>query len=82
MNEEKTITVQGWTGRDKQVTKEEFTKLWVGTTIQFKHIDYSQEWTDAVNDFALLVQLQCEKEFDRLYELQRDKEVTSCAQQG
>lgn len=74
MSEEQTITVNGWFGDDKQMTKEEFTKVWREHAGELLRINHGDAWTREVTAIAKKVIEQCEKEFDRMYIIQnKDK---------
>lgn len=74
MTQERTITVSSWTGRDQQMTKDEFTKVWREHVGELLRIDYSDEWTREVTKIADKVIERCHMEFDRLYEAQNREE--------
>jgi hypothetical protein len=69
MSEERTITVTGYFG-DKQMTKEEYVKVWREHVGELLRIDYSDEWTREVTAIADKVIKRVEGEFDRMYEAQ------------
>ena len=70
MNINSTITVEGFFG-EKQMTKEEFVKVWVDQAGELIKLDYSRDWQDKVIEMKQTV---CEKainEFERMYEEQQ-----------
>ena len=52
---EPTITVEGWFGKDKEVTRAEYVKLWADNATLYRLIDYSQleymeAWAKSIKD--------------------------------
>ena len=52
---EPTITVEGWFGKDKEVTRDEYVKLWADNATLYRLIDYSQleymeAWAKSIKD--------------------------------
>ncbi len=66
----RTITVEGYLGKDKQITKQEFSDTWFAHVKQANAISYTTDWMDKVEEFTLAVQLQCDIEFERLFKEQ------------
>ena len=69
MSEERKIIVNSYFG-DKEMTKDEFTKVWREHVGELLRIDYSDSWTREVTAIAEKVINKCHEEFDRLYETQ------------
>jgi hypothetical protein len=66
----KTITVAGYFGKDKEITKDEFVKEWTDHTAQLKRIDWSLDWNKEVDEMIQYVKDRAELEFDRVLEEQ------------
>ena len=52
---EPTIIVEGWFGKDKEVTRDEYVKLWADNATLYRLIDYSQleymeAWAKSIKD--------------------------------
>jgi hypothetical protein len=52
---EPTITVTGWTGKDKEVTRAEYIKLWVEHSdlyklVHYKQLAYMEAWVQDIKD--------------------------------
>ena len=52
---EPTITVSGWFGKDKEVTREEYVDLWVKNAdlyklVHYKQLAYMEAWVQEVKD--------------------------------
>ena len=73
LTEEKprTITVNGYFG-EKEVTKEEFAQEWIDHIRQLKRISYSLDWMDYVTSVEKKTELECDAEFDRMWEKQNN----------
>ena len=55
VEKEKTITVTGWTGKDKEVTRDEFIKIWVEHSdlyklVHYKQLAYMEAWVQDIKD--------------------------------
>ena len=53
--DEPTITVTGWTGKDKEVTRAEYVKLWVEHSdlyklVHYKQLAYMEAWVQEIKD--------------------------------
>jgi hypothetical protein len=62
-----TITVNGYFGKDKQITKQEFAKVWIDHLTQMRTISWDQAWQQNVDAMIDKTRTQCHAEFDRLY---------------
>ena len=62
-----TITVAGYFGKDKEMTRDEFCDTWVSHVNQLKRIDYDPSWIVEVNAMTDKVRAKCNEEFDRLF---------------
>ena len=52
---EPTITVEGWFGKDKDITRADYVKLWADNATLYRLIDYSQlsymeAWAKSIKD--------------------------------
>ena len=52
---EPTLTVAGWFGKDKEVTRDEYIKLWVEHSdlyrlVHYKQLAYMEAWVQEVKD--------------------------------
>ena len=65
--DEKTITVENSFGKDKQITKSEFSGTWRRHAGQLLMIDASDEWTREVTAIVEKVITRCDAEFERVY---------------
>jgi len=64
---EKTITVSGWSGKDKSLTKDEFAKQWTDHVAQIRRISYSLDWQKTSSVITEQVRKQAEIEFDETW---------------
>jgi hypothetical protein len=67
---EPTITVEGYLGRDKQVTKEYFVKQWTSHVNEIKWLDFSMEWQLRCEKIKDEIAAKAESEFERLLKVQ------------
>ena len=52
---EPTLTVEGWFGKDKEVTREEYIDLWVRNAdlyklVHYKQLAYMEAWVQDIKD--------------------------------
>ena len=55
VEQEPTITVEGWFGKDKDVTRDEYIKLWVEHSdlyrlVHYKQLAYMEAWVQDIKD--------------------------------
>jgi len=53
--DEPTLTVEGWFGKDKEVTREEYIDLWVRNAdlyklVHYKQLAYMEAWVQDIKD--------------------------------
>jgi len=65
-----TITVAGYFGKDKEMTRDEFQATWSEHVLQLKRIDYDPSWCHEVEAMHTKVMEKCNEEFDRLFHAQ------------
>ena len=65
-----TITVAGYFGKDKEVTREEFFSHWSEHVLQLKRLSFERSWITEVEIIHSKVEAKCNEEFDRLHALQ------------
>lgn len=68
-----TITVAGYFGKDKELTREEFFAHWSEHVLQLKRLDYNREWVFKVEAMHNQVKAKCHEEFDRIHLEQTEK---------
>ena len=55
VEKEPTLTVEGWFGKDKEVTREEYIDLWVRNAdlyklVHYKQLAYMEAWVQDIKD--------------------------------
>ena len=68
---EPTITVIGWFGKDKEMTRSQFCEVWTDQVKETRRLSIIPEWQTKVDTMVDWVEREASAEFDRMYETQQ-----------
>jgi len=70
--DERTITVAGFLGNDRQVTKKQFNNIWSDQVREYRHLSWDNDFNDKISEFMNLVSEQANTEFERMFLVQNN----------